>query len=170
MPLRALFVFTPTLLLLAAARPVLANPVGSAVTGSNAGMAFSGTDPITSVNSASPLNVYTITLSGNVLTINVQGNGNGTFPFTDTITDAAFTGYTEVSDTFMHNPGDTYTFTGNTFTFDGFLAPNPSSGTAVFNLTSAATTPSVTPEPSSLVLLGSGVLGVCGAVRRRLVG
>lgn len=41
------------------------------------------------------------------------------------------------------------------------------SGSFTVNFTPAGSSPSVVPEPSSLVLLGTGVLGLAGAVRRR---
>jgi hypothetical protein len=48
----------------------------------------------------------------------------------------------------------------------GFLVPDPQS---YFELDDISVTPSPTPEPGSLLLLGSGVLGLAGAVRRQLL-
>jgi len=61
--------------------------------------------------------------------------------------------------------------TSGTVNFAGGIAPGGSAffsleGPVDLNLTVA---PSQTPEPSSLVLLGTGVLGLAGAVRRKLM-
>ena len=48
------------------------------------------------------------------------------------------------------------------------LEGNPNYTDDVLVFTNVSAGPTVTPEPSSLVLLGSGVLGLAGAVRRRV--
>ena len=61
-------------------------------------------------------------------------------------------------------------FTGSpsspTFTLGTFALSDPNTDGAPYTLTIA---PSAVPEPSSLLLFGSGMLGVCGLVRRKIV-
>lgn len=86
------------------------------------------------------------------------------FQFTDVSGDPMFTGLTlDASSTITGGTG-TFTTDGFTFNFAGEAVTLGS--TAVYDFTTAAPS-SVTPEPSSIALLGTGFLGLAGIVRRR---
>ena len=82
-------------------------------------------------------------------------------PFEMIFTDAAFAGFSETTGT---DQGYTFTFSGDTL--DIFYAGITHSG--IYDATFSYAPASATPEPSSIALLGSGMMGVVGIVRRRL--
>ena len=109
-------------------------------------------------------NIDTADFTGSTLTVSdtVESSGNDG-PFKMTFTDAAFTGFTQESGTL---DGFTFTFSGDTldvFSVGGEVTAGESL-TTTFDYTTAA---AVTPEPSGIALLGTGLLGVAGVVRRR---
>jgi hypothetical protein len=56
-----------------------------------------------------------------------------------------------------------------TFQFDSSYVPGQTVGTTVTSFAAQGSATGVTPEPSSLVLLGTGILGLAGLARRKLV-
>lgn len=157
--------------------------VNSNGTFSVSGVAANGTnydgsdDALFGIVNNSPNPISSITLNGNGIDIfGFEGDGidsptyGGTFTETGNATDT--TGYGGPNAYFTGISADTTMGTVN------FLTPiAPNGGTGYFSLEEsfdASTPPTVggggaaTPEPGSLVLLGTGVLGFAGVIRRRL--
>lgn len=95
----------------------------------------------------------TVDFTGTTLTI-VDTNRHGAAPFEMDFTDTAFASFMQTSNNF----GYTYSFSGDTLKvfYEGNLHPGTYTTTFTYTTTDAA----VTPEPSSLALFITGLLGM----------
>jgi PEP-CTERM motif len=138
--------------------------------GSQIGILFDGVQPQSGNNNVVNINDLTLKLySGSTLLYQVSGSfsnlatnpGNGTSDYLFTLDPSAVNAFNAA-----------FAGTSNDFiALDSTISfPNQSAGPDSYSFVNLNTgsTPSPMPEPSSLLLLGSGVAGTAGLLRRRL--
>jgi PEP-CTERM motif len=138
--------------------------------GSQIGILFDGVQPQSGNNNVLNINDLTLKLySGSTLLYQVSGSfsnlatnpGNGTSDYLFTLDPSAVNAFNAA---FAGSSND-FIALDSTISF-----PNQSAGPDSYSFVNLNTgsTPSPMPEPSSLLLLGSGVAGTAGLLRRRL--
>ena len=117
--------------------------------------------------------LFTVDFTGTTMTLTdtCVGTGCGTTLFSVQLYSPSITGYTIDSYSFPDSVvsyGVSSIFGGNAAMFTYLGGLGFTGGTATFDYTVAAVTTAPTPESGTLGLMATGLLGVAGAIRRRL--